>query len=127
MKTPFINSEGEIIFPHDTKRNNTNGTHYTDTYINDSPVNSDSFESLGPLGKLEILSQTLRWLYTKATESEVALDQLKDLTSLEETMLAGFYSISIDTDHALKRAESWLEKARQHYQIDERDYQKIGD
>tara|TARA_R100001086_G_scaffold249873_1_gene191491 strand:- start:531 stop:971 length:441 start_codon:yes stop_codon:yes gene_type:complete len=146
MPIPYLNSEGEIIFPDDQikKMEKQSGTHHTDSpeynrYDDNhspEPVNHIieilfknflGWDKLGNIEQIERLTAVLKTVYTLATEREVDLDQETDLTALQETMLAGFYSISIDAEHAFKRAESWLEKARQEYQIDERDYQKIGD
>ena len=145
MPIAYLNSEGEIIFPNDKKTMETkSGTHHTDSpeynryddNHSSQPVNRAieilfknflRWDELGNIEQIERLTEVLKTVYTLATEREVDLDQETDLTALQETSLAAFYSISIDSDHAWKRAQSWLEKARQEYQIDERDYQKIGD
>ena len=133
MEKPFINPRTLAVhFPGDQEEPN-DGTSDNLRSQRDSDDHSgaglDNFDLLSPIAQLETLAATLeRVICRLATQRETELEQDEPLTTLGEYCLIGFHTASVDAEHAAKRLREAISRCYSAAQeIDEREYDRIGD
>ena len=130
-REPFINERtGAIHFPDDKESNDGTGNDLHSQRDSADPVGAglDNFDLLSPIAQLEVLAKTLERVYTLSTSRETELEQDEPLTNLGEYCLIGFHTASVDAEHAAKRLREAISRCYTAAQeIDEREYDRIGD
>ena len=91
-------------------------------------IDADDFGLLSPISQLEALAKTLERVYTLSTSRETELEQDEPLPTLGEYCLIGFRTASMDAEHAAKKLREAISRCYSAAQeIDEREYDRIGD
>ena len=131
MKTPVMDERGVIKFPTDSEESNDgtgNDLHSQRDSADPVGAGLDNFDLLSPIAQLEVLAKTLERVYTLSTRRETELEQDEPLTNLGEYCLIGFHTASVDAEHAAKRLREAISRCYTAAQeIDEREYDRIGD
>tara|TARA_R110001583_G_scaffold18495_4_gene73480 strand:- start:26 stop:430 length:405 start_codon:yes stop_codon:yes gene_type:complete len=134
MEKPFINPRTLAVhFPDDQEESNDGTSDMVDSSNNPVDnrkyeIDEDDFDLLSPIAQLEALAKTLERVYTLATSRETQLEQDEPLPTLGEYCLIGFHTVSVDAEHAAKRLREAISRCYSAAQeIDEREYDRIGD
>ena len=131
MKTPFINERtGAIHFPDDKESDNGTSDDLRSQRDSDdhSGAGLEDFDLLSPIAQLEALAKALERVYTLSTRRETELEQDEPLPTLGEYCLIGFHTASVDAEHAATRLREAISRCYSAAQeIDEREYDRIGD
>jgi len=131
MKTPFINERtGAVHFPDDKESDNGTSDDLRSQRDSDdhSGAGLEDFDLLSPIAQLEVLATTLERVYTLSTSRETELEQDEPLPTLGEYCLIGFHTVSVDAEHAATRLREAISRCYSAAQeIDEREYDRIGD
>ena len=131
MKTPFINERtGAIHFPDDKESDNGTSDDLRSQRDSDdhSGAGLEDFDLLSPIAQLEALAKALERVYTLSTRRETELEQDEPLPTLGEYCLIGFHTASVDAEHAATRLREAISRCYTAAQeIDEREYDRIGD
>ena len=131
MKTPIMDERGVIKFPTDSEESNdgaSDNLHIERDSDDHSGAGLDNFDLLSPIAQLEVLATTLERVYTLSTSRETELEQDEPLPTLGEYCLIGFHTASVDAEHAAKRLREAISRCYSAAQeIDEREYDRIGD
>ena len=91
-------------------------------------IDADDFGLLSPISQLEALAKTLERVYTLSTSRETELEQDGPLPTLGEYTLLAFRTASVDAEHAAKKLREAISRCYSAAQeIDEREYDRIGD
>jgi hypothetical protein len=131
---PFMNPRTLAVhFPDDQEESNDGTSNVVDRPNN--PVDNrkyeigeDDFDLLSPISQLEALAKTLERVYTLSTSRETELEQDGPLPTLGEYTLLAFRTASVDAEHAAKRLREAISRCYSAAQeIDEREYDRIGD
>ena len=131
MEKPFINPRTLAVhFPDDKE-----ATHGTSDNLRSKRDSDDysgaglaDFDLLSPIAQLEGLAKTLERVYTLSTRRETELEQDEPLPTLGEYCLIGFHTASVDAEHAATRLREAISRCYTAAQeIDEREYDRIGD
>jgi len=131
MEKPFINPRTLAVhFPDDKEA--THGTSDNLRSKRDSDDHSgaglEDFDLLSPIAQLEALAKALERVYTLSTRRETELEQDEPLPTLGEYCLIGFHTASVDAEHAATRLREAISRCYTAAQeIDEREYDRIGD
>jgi hypothetical protein len=130
-RKPFMNPRtGAVHFPDDKESNDGTGNdlHIERDSDDHSGAGLDNFDLLSPIAQLEVLATTLERVYTLSTSRETELEQDEPLPTLGEYCLIGFHTASVDAEHAAKRLREAISRCYSAAQeIDEREYDRIGD
>jgi len=121
---------GAVHFPDDKESNDGTGNdlHIERDSDDHSGAGLDNFDLLSPIAQLEVLATTLERVYTLSTSRETELEQDEPLPTLGEYCLIGFHTASVDAEHAAKRLREAISRCYSAAQeIDEREYDRIGD
>ena len=131
MKTPFINERtGAVHFPDDKESDNGTSDDLRSQRDSDdhSGAGLEDFDLLSPIAQLEALAKALERVYTLSTRRETELEQDEPLPTLGEYCLIGFHTVSVDAEHAATRLREAISRCYSAAQeIDEREYDRIGD
>ena len=131
MEKPFINPRTLAVhFPDDKE-----ATHGTSDNLRSKRDSDDysgaglaDFDLLSPIAQLEGLAKALERVYTLSTRRETELEQDEPLPTLGEYCLIGFHTASVDAEHAATRLREAISRCYTAAQeIDEREYDRIGD
>ena len=131
---PFMNPRTLAVhFPDDQEESNDGTDDVVDRPNNPvdnrkHEIDADDFGLLSPISQLEALAKTLERVYTLSTSRETELEQDGPLPTLGEYCLIGFHAASVDAEHAAKRLREAISRCYSAAQeIDEREYDRIGD
>ncbi|MAH46389.1 hypothetical protein CMI37_11195 [Candidatus Pacearchaeota archaeon] len=131
-REPFMNPRtGAIHFEEEESNNGTSDMVDSSNNPVDNreyEIGEDDFDLLSPIAQLEALAKTLERVYTLSTRRETELEQDEPLPTLGEYCLIGFHTVSVDAEHAAKRLREAISRCYSAAQeIDEREYDRIGD
>ena len=131
---PFMNPRTLAVhFPDDQEESNDGTSDMVDSSNNpvdnrEYEIDVDDFGLLSPISQLEALAKTLERVYTLSTSRETELEQDGPLPTLGEYTLLAFRTASVDAEHAAKKLREAISRCYSAAQeIDEREYDRIGD
>ena len=131
---PFINPRTLAVhFPVDQEESNDGTSNVVDRPNNPGDnrkheIDADDFGLLSPIAQLEALAKALERVYTLSTQRETELERGGALPTLGEYTLLAFRTASLDAEHAAKRLREAISRCYSAAQeIDEREYDRIGD
>ena len=131
---PFMNPRTLAVhFPDDQEESNDGTDDVVDRPNNPvdnrkHEIDADDFGLLSPISQLEALAKTLERVYTLSTSRETELEQDGPLPTLGEYTLLAFRTASVDAEHAAKKLREAISRCYSAAQeIDEREYDRIGD
>jgi hypothetical protein len=134
MEKPFINPRTLAVhFPDDQEESNNGTSDMVDSSNNpvdnrEYEIGEDDFDLLSPIAQLEALAKTLERVYTLATSRETELERGGALPTLGKYTFLAFRTASLDAEHAAKRLREAISRCYSAAQeIDEREYDRIGD
>ena len=124
-RTGAVHFPGDQEEPNDGTSDNLRSKRDSDDY---SGAGLADFDLLSPIAQLEALAKALERVYTLSTRRETELEQDEPLPTLGEYCLIGFHTASVDAEHAATRLREAISRCYSAAQeIDEREYDRIGD